>query len=218
MPDEVAKSALEEPTPGVDTAWWGSPGAAISETATAASRTCGSFGSAQEHRPERSQGGAVTEYVFADCPTAAPIGRDFVAMLEAFRATGGTAPGKIVDRLLQEHQDGNAVSLAKLIQTSQAFGFQWRDCLWIPMFQFDAKDLTLKVSAQRVRAVLPPLWSGWQVATWFATPNVRLGGHAPTEMLDLEVEAVIRAAQPLQAIAQFSVPLVRPAREVAVQV
>ena len=190
----------------------------ISEPAIATCRALRGFGPAQEHRPERPQGGAVAGQASTGCLTAATNGRDFVALLEAFRATGGTAPIEIVGCLLREHQIGNAVSLARLIHTGQAFGFEWRDSLWIPMFQFDANDLALKVSAQRVRAVLPSLCSGWDVANWFATPNVRLDGHAPAEMLDLDVASVIRAAGLLKAVDQFSVPLVRRAREVAAHV
>jgi hypothetical protein len=147
-----------------------------------------------------------------------PSGRGFIALLEAFRATGGTAPGEIVGRLLEEHQIGTAVSLAKLIYTGQAFGFEWRDSLWIPMFQFDANDLSLKASAQSVRAGLPSLWSGWQVASWFAAPNARLDGHIPADRLDSDLEAVVHAAQALESVDEFSAPLVRRAHEVAAHV
>jgi hypothetical protein len=147
-----------------------------------------------------------------------PSGRGFIALLEAFRATGGTAPGEIVGRLLEEHQVGNAVSLAKLIYTGQAFGFEWRDSLWIPMFQFDANDLALKGSAQSVRAELPSLWSGWQVASWFAGPNARLDAHSPADRLDSDLEAVLQAAQALESVDEFSAPLVRRAHEVAAHV
>jgi len=147
-----------------------------------------------------------------------PSGRGFIALLEAFRATGGTAPGEIVGRLLEEHQVGNAVSLAKLIYTGQAFGFEWRDSLWIPMFQFDANDLALKASAQNVRAELPSLWSGWQVASWFAAPNARLDGHSPADRLDSDLEAVVQAAQALESVDEFSAQLVRRAHEVAAHV
>lgn len=218
MPNEVPKGAIKESRPGVDVCSGTAPDAGISEPAIIASRTCGGFGPAQEHRTERSQGCPVTDRTFPDRRTDVPSGRGFIALLEAFRATGGTAPGEFVGRLLEEHQVGNAVSLTKLISTGQAFGFKWRDSLWMPMFQFDANDLVLKVSAQRVRAGLPSLWSGWNVATWFATPNVRLGGHTPANALDSDVEAVIRSAGSLKAVDQFSVPLVRRAREVATHV
>jgi hypothetical protein len=126
-----------------------------------------------------------------------PNGRGFIALLEAFRATGGTAPGEIVGRLLEEHQAGTAVSLAKRIYTGQVFGFEWRASLWIPMFQFDADDLSLKGGAQQVRAALPALWSGWAVASWFAAPNALLGGHLPANRLDPDLDSVLRAARSL---------------------
>ncbi len=124
-----------------------------------------------------------------------PSGRGFVALLEAFRATGGTAPGEVVGRLLEEHRVGNVVSLAKLIYTGQVFGFEWRESLWIPMFQFDADDLSLKAGVQRVRAELPPLASGWALASWFAGPNERLNGCMPVDMVEADLEAVLGAAR-----------------------
>jgi hypothetical protein len=145
-------------------------------------------------------------------------GRRFIALLEAFRATGGTAPGEIVARLLEEHQVGNVVSLAKLIHMGQAFGFEWRNSLWIPMFQFDANDLGLKAGAQHVRAELPSMWSGWQVATWFAAPNTRLDGHSPAARLDSDLDAVVHAAQSLKSDDEFPLSLARRAREVAAHV
>jgi len=145
-----------------------------------------------------------------------PCGRSFIALLEAFRATGGTAPGEIMGRLLDEHQGGTpAVSLAKLIDTGQVFGFEWRSSLWVPMFQFDAGDLALKTSAQRVRAELPPLWAGWTLASWFAAPNPWLHGRVPADMLESNLEGVLRAARSLES-ADGSVPVpVQRTHEVA---
>ena len=148
----------------------------------------------------------------------APSGRGFIALLEAFRATGGTVPGEIVGRLLEEHEVGNAISLAKLIYTGQVFGFEWRASLWIPMFQFDADDLSLKAGAQRVRAELPSLWSGWTLASWFAGPNARLDGRSPADMLDLHLDAVMRTARSLGSVDVLSLPSVRRSHEVAVHV
>lgn len=132
-----------------------------------------------------------------------PNRRGFITLLEAFRATGGTAPGEIVGRLLEEHQTGNAVSLAKLMDSGQVFGFEWRASLWIPMFQFDADDLALHAGAQRVRAELPALWSGWTVAAWFAAENTHLDGHRPIDRLDSHLGAVLQAAGVLDAVDEF---------------
>lgn len=44
---------------------------------------------------------------------ATPSGPVFVSLLEAFHASGGTAPGDILAHLLADHQAGDLGSLAK---------------------------------------------------------------------------------------------------------
>jgi len=126
--------------------------------------------------------------------TRRPGGRGFIALLEAFRASGGTAPGEIVGRLLEAHQVGDAVSLARLVHSGAVFGFEWRGSLWIPMFQFDAHDLSVRRGPQRVRAALPESCQGWALAAWFATPNAWLQGHLPVDGLASDLRAVLGAA------------------------
>jgi len=122
-------------------------------------------------------------------------GRNFIAMLEAYRASGGAVPGTILDQLLREYRVAKPATLAELVDSGQLFGFAWRAILWIPMFQFEAEDLALKPCAQRVRARLPQL-SGWELACWFARPNDRLAGQAPVDTMDSDFEAVLRATLP----------------------
>jgi hypothetical protein len=136
----------------------------------------------------------------------APSGCGFIALLDAFRASGGTVPGEIIGRLLEDHQAGNA-SLAKRLYTGQVFGFEWRSSLWIPMFQFDAKDLSIKPGPQQVRAELPSLWPGWMLASWFAAPNARLDVRRPVDLLDSDLYAALLAARSWQSVTQ---PAQRP--------
>lgn len=147
-----------------------------------------------------------------------PSGRGFIALLAAFRETGGTAPAEIVGRLLEEHRVGGAVSLATLIDTGQVFGFRWRDNLWIPMFQFDPDQLSLKTGAHGVRAALPAAWSAWKVASWFAAPNARLDGRTPAAAIDDELDAVLQAAQSMEAAARWPAAVSPHARETVAQV
>ena len=142
-------------------------------------------------------------------------GRDFIALLEAFRATGGLAPGEIVSRLLEERQAGDAVSLAKLIHAGQALGFEWRASLWLPMFQFDADSLMLKPGPQRVRRELPSSWSGRTLVFWFAAANARLDGRSPVDMLDWDLDAVLQAAQSLTLLDEFAPPQALQAHQAA---
>jgi hypothetical protein len=129
----------------------------------------------------------------------APHAQAFIELLEAFRATGGTAPGSAVARLLEEHQGGHAVSLAKRVFMRELFGFDWRCNFWIPMFQFRSDDLAVKVEPQRVRAALPSEWSGWTVACWFAAPLIQLEGRSPVDALDADFNGVLRAAKSCEA-------------------
>lgn len=124
-----------------------------------------------------------------------PSGRGFIALLEAFRDTGGTAPGDVVARLMEDHQRGDLVSLAKCIHQGQVFGFEWRTSLWVPMFQFDADDLSFKQDVQAVRAALPELGSGWAVAAWFASRNELLEWRRPVDLLDAAPGRVLEAAR-----------------------
>ena len=133
-----------------------------------------------------------------------PSGRGFIALLEAFRATGGTAPGEILGRLLAEYQFGHTVSLAKLIYSGQVFSFEWRSSLWIPMFQFEARDLTLCSGAQQVRTNLPSMWSGWNIASWFASANAQLNASRPVDLLATDFQAVMRAASLLASVDHYA--------------
>lgn len=147
-----------------------------------------------------------------------PSGRGFVGLLEAFRASGGTAPGEIVDRLLQEHGVGDAAGLTRLIGTRQVFGFDWRGSLWIPMFQFETDDLAIKDGARRVRAELPLRWTGWALATWFAGPNARLAGRSPAAALGVDLDGVVRAARSLASVDALPPQPARRSHEVAAHV
>ena len=205
------------------------PDAFRNDPADSARRTLRGARSSQEHGTERSQGCPVSRAALSGgfllkvdglgVDPHLPSGRGFIALLEAFRATGGTAPGEVVGRLLQEHcAGGRGVSLAKPIYTGQVFGFEWRAALWVPMFQFDLDDLALKAGAQRVREALPALWPGWTLAVWFATPNAQLEGRSPVNVLDLDLDAVLQAAHSLEPVEAFSPATVRRADQVAAHV
>jgi hypothetical protein len=125
---------------------------------------------------------------------AAPSGEGFIALLEAFRATGGTVPVEILERLLLG-RGCEPNSLAGLVSSGRVFSFDWRATHWVPMFQFDEDNLSPKEGPQRVRAALPSGWSGWTLACWFALGHARLREHSPANMMDGDLPAVMQAAQ-----------------------
>lgn len=126
---------------------------------------------------------------------AQPSSRGFIGLLEAFRSTGGLAPGKVLVDSLQDHQRGDLSQLARLIGDRRIFVVDWRGDSWIPMFQFDGHDLTCKPAPALVRAELRGLSSGWAVASWFAQPNASLDGCLPVDRMDADPGSVMAAAR-----------------------
>jgi hypothetical protein len=124
-----------------------------------------------------------------------PSDRDFVAMLAAYRATGGLARGDDLARLLDDLLCSDFVSLGSLISAGEVFGFEWRHAFWVPMFQFDLRDLTLKSGPQSVLAELATEFDGWTLATWFAEPNSWLSDQRPVDLLDSNLPLVRQAAR-----------------------
>lgn len=128
-------------------------------------------------------------------PAGSPNGERFAALLHAFRDSGGTARGDDLGQLFEQHLRGDYVSLAKLLVARRVFGFKWRQTLWIPMFQFDAQDLSVKPAGQRVIDELGSAFDGWRLAEWFADANAWLGGRRPVDALDAHLPEVLDAAR-----------------------
>jgi hypothetical protein len=124
-----------------------------------------------------------------------PSSPGFVALLAAYRATGGTARGDDVARLLEDHRLGDFVSLAELIASRRVFGFEWRRTLWIPMFQFDLADLSVKPATGQVLQALGVPFDGWCRAAWFARPNAWLRGRTPVDLIADRLPDVLEAAR-----------------------
>jgi Protein of unknown function (DUF2384) len=124
-----------------------------------------------------------------------PSKQGFVSMLNAFRPSGGTARGDELANLLQDRQKADYVSLARLISTGRIFSFRWRENFWVPMFQFDLDDLTIKPQPQKVASELAGVLDDWSLARWFAEPHPALHGERPVDCMDLYAADVLSAAR-----------------------
>jgi hypothetical protein len=125
-------------------------------------------------------------------PTATE--RDFSALRQAFRPSGGIARGDDLARLLEDHRCGDFVSLARFIAQHEIFAFQWRDSFWIPMFQFSLRDLSIREGPHRVLAELETVFDGWGMAVWFAQRNSWLHEQRPVDLLESDLDSVLQAA------------------------
>lgn len=126
---------------------------------------------------------------------AVPSDRDFLAMRAAYLATGGTARGDDLARLLEDRRRGDGVSLARLIVAGEVFGFEWHRLFWVPMFQFELRDLSLKPGPRQVLAELASEFDGWTLAIWFSEANCWLNERRPVDVLDSNLAAVLGAAR-----------------------
>ena len=124
-----------------------------------------------------------------------PSSLGFVAMLTAYRPTGGTARSEDLGRLLENRPYGDSMSLTRLVDAGEVFGFEWRNAFWIPMFQFDLRDLSVKPGPRKVLAEFAGVLNGWALASWFAEPNTWLNGARPVDKIDADLTAVVDAAR-----------------------
>lgn len=125
----------------------------------------------------------------------APQQAQFLALRAAYRAHGGLARGDDLARLLEDNQRGDFVTLARLIVARQVFGFEWHGCLWMPLFQFELHDLSVREAPQRVLAELGSVFDNWSLAVWFTQPNVWLCEQRPIDALGKNLPAVLDAAR-----------------------
>ena len=123
-----------------------------------------------------------------------PNSRNFIGLLTAFRDSGGTAPGDIVRRLVAEYQGVPSNGLEVRIKERELFGFEWRGCIWFPMFQFELSDWSLKPGVGEVCRALPNGASNWATAIWFATSNAMLRDQMPANLLGTNLPDVLDAA------------------------
>jgi hypothetical protein len=70
-----------------------------------------------------------------------------------------------------------------------------RETFWIPMFQFELRDLSINPQSQSVLDALAGAFSGWSLASWFTQPNGWLNGHRPVDLLRLDAASVLQAAR-----------------------
>lgn len=115
-------------------------------------------------------------------------------MRAAYRATGGVACGDDLARLAGVCAHVDLALLARRVVAGGVFGFDWRGSFWIPMFQFDLRDLSIRTGPRRVIEALAPAWDGWTMAAWFSRQNARLNERRPVDLLDSDLEAVVAAA------------------------
>ncbi len=121
--------------------------------------------------------------------------QSFDALIAAYTPCGGTARADDLALLLDEHHQGSFVNLAKRLVSGDVFSFQWQDHFWVPMFQFNRQDMSVKHEVHRVVRELDGVLDSWMLACWFTEPNHWLKGRRPVDLVDRQFSDVLGAAR-----------------------
>lgn len=126
----------------------------------------------------------------------------FVAMLGAYRCSGGLARVDEVVTLLERGGQPAVATLARWIVERSVISFEWQAQTWLPWFQFRRADRVPDPALLAVFAELAAVYDGWELAHWFARPNAALGGGAPADLIISVPGAVLQAARADRFIAR----------------
>ena len=125
----------------------------------------------------------------------------FVAMLNAYRGSGGLARDKELLSSSRRLCGFDASTLANWISGREVVRFFWQSRTWLPLFQFNSLDMTRAPALGQVLAELTPVYDDWELANWFSQPNPWLADCVPAEALEPDPLAVIEAARVCRFIA-----------------
>ncbi len=126
----------------------------------------------------------------------------FVAMLSAYRCSGGLARVDEVVTLLEGGGHSAVAALARWIVERSVISFEWQGQTWLPWFQFGAAGHVPGPAVRAVIDVLGTVYDGWELAHWFARPNSALAGCAPVDRIVSHADAVLQAARADRFIAK----------------
>ena len=119
----------------------------------------------------------------------------FEEMIGIYSANGGTTTADDLAQLLEERSGGGFDDVAKYIVSRDIISFEWRNHYWIPLFQFDISNMSLKQGVRKVTRELSPVLDNWTLALWFTEPNVWLDGNRPVDRVDSHISEVLEAAR-----------------------
>jgi hypothetical protein len=119
----------------------------------------------------------------------------FVNLLNAFRSSGGLARANEVASQFQRYGAQDISVLGGWLLKRQVIAFEWHSKLWMPLFQFNPSDMTLRAGLADVLAELVVVYNDWDLASWFANPNPWLSDGLPADTLAVAAPQVLWAAR-----------------------
>lgn len=121
--------------------------------------------------------------------------KEFVQMLNGFRSSGGLARLQEVAELCAHRGGSDIAVLSACIARKEIICVEWQSQGWLPLFQFNPLDMTIRPQIEPVVAELSCIYSPWDLAFWFSQPNAWLACRAPADSLMSDLATVVQAAR-----------------------
>ncbi|MBB1600472.1 hypothetical protein [Variovorax sp. UMC13] len=142
-----------------------------------------------------SHSGSPQSLAQAPPESAASLDALFVELLNGYRRSGGLARGsEVAVRAAQRRCDGTSW-LENCLERRMVIALDWHSGLWLPLFQFDRRDMSLREEVRGPCAELSGIMDGWELALWFIRPQCLLHHCSPLELLDSQPAVVLDAAR-----------------------
>jgi hypothetical protein len=135
---------------------------------------------------------------YADSPAIT----QYLAMAQVYRRTGGLLSGDDLAMRLRRRSTQPLSLVARWIVARDVVCIRWRSQTWLPSFQFDPTDMSLRREVSGVIDELAGIVQDWDLALWFSQPNPWLDNAIPVDVIDHEQPAVLNAARVARFIAR----------------
>lgn len=134
---------------------------------------------------------------FASLPQALSLSEDlrFLDLLAAYRVSGGLAPGS---EIAARRPSSGLSALGRAIAAGEVIGLQWAGQHWLPVFQFERGDISLRPPVRLLLAELAGLLDEEERIQWFVQPNPWLDSASPLQLLATDFARVHDAARALR--------------------
>ena len=120
--------------------------------------------------------------------------RRYLAILDEFEATGGVVTGDELAAWARSWADQPLSIVARWLVQREVTNFKWQGTTYIPLFQFDCQGKARRDGLQDTISQLACAFDDWEMAEWFALPNVWLGDASPASRLAHDPAGVVGAA------------------------
>lgn len=119
----------------------------------------------------------------------------FIALLNAYRASGGLADGS---EIAARQPFTGLSALARAITSRTVVSLDWAGQRWLPIFQFEPGDLAVRPPVRVLIEELSDVLDDWELADWFVEPNAWLRGATPLQLVDTDFARVHDTARALR--------------------